>query len=92
MLRLCIAIALAIRVNAQLPYTQQQAQSFQSLSRDVLAAIAPSIDPTYKLAAQTSLTFAEDEQVRIVWGRGIDTFRFHSTLTHLDPFRRTTGA
>lgn len=62
MLRLAVAAsALIWGAYAQLPYTQTQAQSFQSLSRDVLAAVAPSIDPMYKLAAQTSLTFKGGE-------------------------------
>ena len=58
----CVALATlaalaAQRVEAQGGvYTQSKAQSFLAMTRDVLAAVAPSIDPIYKLAAQTSIT------------------------------------
>ena len=44
---------------AQVPYTQTQAASFLTAYNDVLAAVAPSVDPTHKLAAQTSVSLPE---------------------------------
>ena len=67
MMRSILTLALAWGASAQTPYTQTQAQSFQSLSRDVLAAIAPSIDPMYKLAAQTTLTFSGEKEPTDHW-------------------------
>ena len=53
--------------SAQVPYSQGQAASFLELSNDILAAIAPSIDPVYKLAAQTTITFPETTPSRTHW-------------------------
>ena len=54
--RALLLAALLARAAAQVPYTQTQAASFLTSSNDVLAAVAPSVDPTHKLAAQTSVT------------------------------------
>ena len=53
-----IALLLALLAAATAQYTQSQAQSFLQMKADVLAAVAPSIDPINKLAARVSLTFA----------------------------------
>lgn len=58
-------------------YSQSQSQSFLAMTTDVLAAVAPSIDPIYKLAAQTSITFpaadgAHDRLIAQAVGGSVD--------------------
>ena len=60
-----IVLLLALMATAAAQYTQAQSQSFLQMKADVLAAVAPSIDPINKLAARVSLTFANSTGIAL---------------------------
>lgn len=63
---LLAALLVASFAPAAAQYTQAQAQTFLQMKSDVLAAVAPSIDPVHKLAARVSLTFLQPNTTRII--------------------------